>query len=260
MDIITSAVHRKIQADLLVPYSSVWHAEYPIPGSNYQRIDLLNSNFRFLWEIKPRYKEAEAQVQIDGYRIAMNAARGRLNGPAPGGGGTYNWNSPKGWELGPKGSFRERILMGQDPSGWWDIYYGQTQPGVIVWWKERRQRQEVRVLVPIPDWVAWSEKNTYPSLSPVPVPVPVPQPGPRGTPVPPTIPGLPPQPNPQPVPTPIYYYSTPAPVCLPNNSNLGNSVVTAGGTALGVYIVYRIVRVAISPGCGPAAPLCAFGP
>lgn len=260
MDIITSAVHRKIYANLHVPYSSVWHAEYPIPGTSYERIDLLNSAYGYLWEIKPRYKEAEAQAQINGYRIAMNAGRGNLHGSAPTG-GPYNWNyDPQRWILGPRGTFPSKELLGQDPSGWWDIYYGQTQDGVIVWWKERRQRQEVRVLVPIPEWVAWSEKNTYPSLSSVPIPVPVPQPGPQGTPVPPAMPGFPPWPNPQPVPTPIHYYSTPIPICLSSNSKVGNSAVTAGGTTLVVYIVYRVVRAALSPGCGPAAPLCAFGP
>ena len=222
-------------------------------------VDLLYSPFGYVWEIKPRDSAAEAEYVVTRNTAAMNAAQQEelLTGPTPLG-GTYNWNyDPPRWQLAPVGSFTSRMELGTDISGRVTIVAGQTRRGVILWWKERRKTQEVYDPVRLPDWVIWSDKNwvdSSPSIAPVPAPTPMP--GPIGTPTPPGHRPIPPPgyspPLPQPVPTPPGYSP---PICTGNNSAFWSSVITVGG-----IIVYRLVRFAISPVCGPAAPFCALAP
>jgi nitroreductase len=100
--------------------------------------------------------------------------------------------------------------------------------------------------------------NPQPIPVPVPVPEPVPIPGPQGTPTPPgqDIPPFPtpfPFPAPAPPGTPAYYESG------QGSESVCWTTSVVGGSIVG-YVIHRIIRVVTSPVCGPAAPVCAFGP
>jgi hypothetical protein len=79
----------------------------------------------------------------------------------------YDWNfSPLFWIEGLQFP-TEPIFIGRDDTGWYDIYAAQTQPGIIAWWKFRRDKPEpVPYPILLPDSMVWNERNTRPGWRP----------------------------------------------------------------------------------------------
>jgi hypothetical protein len=125
-----------------------------------------------MWEIKPWADRVDALAEINARVPAMIAARNAelLTGMAPNA-MPYNWNyAPVAWYYGQ--SFPAEVYIGTDETGKYDIYAGQTQGGVIAWWKYNRANSQQ---VPDPIYLPWamkrSERNERPDWQPTAVPV-----------------------------------------------------------------------------------------
>jgi RHS repeat-associated protein len=153
-------VHVRIQSIWMLGRPEEIHAEYLIPGTNLP-VDLLDSITGEMWEIKPWDNRKSAWIDLDPRIAAMDLARetGLLSGIAPNA-IPYNWNmAPIEWVPGVM--FPPEIYIGRDDTGWFDIYAGQTEPGVITWWKRQRLQPElVPVPIVLPESVVEPEKYT----------------------------------------------------------------------------------------------------
>jgi hypothetical protein len=154
----------RIQAIYMFGYRDITsvHAEYLIPRTNLP-VDLLDSITGEMWEIKPWDDRGQATAQLDGYVIAMMAAkRARLlTGMTPYA-TRYDWNEiPARWFRGQ--SFPGEIYVGTDDTGYHHIFAGQVEPGVIAWWKYKSPRPvDVPVPIYIPANMKWNERNKRP--------------------------------------------------------------------------------------------------
>jgi hypothetical protein len=142
------------------------HAEYPIPPKQI-KVDLLSSITGEVWEIKPWADQDEAILELNERLIAFeNAKRDQfLHGMNPIA-MPYDWNEiPAIWLEGF--SFSSEVYIGTDDSGEYDLYAGQTLPGVIAWWKYKRPKPEK---VPYPIYLPYnmktSERNERPNWAP----------------------------------------------------------------------------------------------
>lgn len=238
-------VHVRIQAIAMLGRMDQVHAEYVIPGTLLP-VDLLNSVSGEMWEIKPWDERDTAWTDLEPRLLAMDAARHAelLQGMTPVA-TEYNWNfAPVEWIPGIIGGFPAEVYIGRDDSGYFDIYAGQVEAGVIAWWKVRRQRPEqVPYPVYLPDPVAWSNRNVRQGWVPTTVPV-------FGS-------------DPFGIPGPALPQNQPGAICptLPDPTNGGTIVIIVGGTTLTVGAAWGVAWLAgklLSPLCGPAAPLCAI--
>lgn len=234
-------VHIRIQALWMLNRMANVHAEYTIPLTRIP-VDLLNSNTGEMWEIKPWDDIAQAIADIQIRVVAMNGAQTAelLTGMSPVA-MPYNWNfSPPIWFEGT--SFPSEVYIGTDDSGWFDIYAGQIEPGVILWWKYRRlnPRRPVQIPINLPDRVTWSERNNRPGWRPTFVPVPAYGLFP--------IPGL--------EPLPLGYSCPTLPLSITIDPVTG-AVIVGGSVSIGTVLWW--IGKLLSPACGPFAPACAIG-
>lgn len=160
----------RIQAIYMFEYGSMKriHAEYRIPDTNFP-VDLLDSDTGEMWEIKPWDQREQAEPQLTLYLAAMAAARrtGHLEGTTPIG-THYDWNSsPLRWLPGEQ--FPPEIYVGTDDTGFFHIFAGQVNPGVIAWWKYKSP-QPIPVPIPVyvPNNMKWNERNKRPGWAPQP--------------------------------------------------------------------------------------------
>jgi hypothetical protein len=217
------------------------HAEYPIPPINLP-VDLLDSITGEMWEIKPWDDYAQAVADIQARVVAMEAARTAelLTGMSPVA-LRYDWNfSPPFWSEGL--SFPSEVYIGTDSSGWFDIYAGQVEPGVLLWWKYARLNPRyVPVPINLPDNVTWSQRNKRPNWHPQP--------------------GLSPAPA-----FDLFPNTGFEPLPLPGSGNLcpplypsfsidsaTSAVVVWVGVSAGT--LWWLGKL-LSPACGPLAPIC----
>ncbi len=169
-------VHVRIQALWMIRRMDQVHAEYTIPGTNLP-VDLLDSVSGDMWEIKPWSDREQAWGELFARLVAMDAARaaGLLHGMTPVA-MPYDWNmAPIEWVPGSR--FPAEVYLGRDDTGWYDIYAGQIEPGVIVWWKYKRPKQEpVPYPIFVPESMTYSERNVrrgwQPALAPAPAAAP----------------------------------------------------------------------------------------
>jgi RHS repeat-associated protein len=171
----TQNVHVRIQALWMAYRMDQVHAEYIVPGTNLP-VDLMSSFTGEIWEIKPWADKDFALPEAILRVVGMNTAKSLdlLQGMTPIA-TYYNWNlEPRVWRRGF--SFPNQIYIGTDETGMYDIWAGQTQPGVIAWWKYNRKKP---IDVPVPIYLPWPMKKSQrnerphwnpPSGSPVPVP------------------------------------------------------------------------------------------
>ncbi len=236
-------IHVRIQAIAMLGRMDQVHAEYVIPGA-FLPVDLLDSVSGEMWEIKPWDEREAAWGELFTRLAAIDAARGAglLHGMTPVA-TPYDWTfAPIEWIPGV--NFPAEVYIGRDDTGYYDIYAGQLEPGVIVWWKARRQRPEqVPHPVYLPDPVAGSNRNVRNGWVPQTLPV-------FGS-DPISIPGL------------ALPQNQPGSICptLPGRTDVGTIVIIVGGTTITVGAGWGVAWLAgklLSPVCGPAAPLCAI--
>jgi hypothetical protein len=154
-------IHVRIQAIMMAGRESQIHAEFPgINPIPVPHVDLLDSITGEVWEIKPWDDAAQATLDLSTRVLSLNGAKkGELLKGINPVAMPFDWNfSPASWKPGIK--FPGRFKVGTDDTGWYDIYAGQTAPGIILWWKEKNQKQKpMPYPIVLPNSLTFNERN-----------------------------------------------------------------------------------------------------